>query len=272
VLQLDVATRAIVADATEALIGHTHVDALSYGLANALVPELADVSVLDLRLEHDRVWRILGGSRDPSEADLNRHAVLGILPPPDVAGSPLLRVMDEGRVLAHGELGGGGALHTSHAVLATPLFDGDAVIGVLSLVTFGRHDRYGRNELTATEEIGDRFVRALLAVRALESARRTAQESASYRELMSDTVRTLEAGLTDMKLDVESLRAENLAMRAMLESSSYEPGTDSSQPSVPLARDNPPAPTPMLDDGAIADVRPRRGRRDTLPRITVPLT
>lgn len=270
-VQLDATSRTIIADATESLIGHTHLDALSHAIANALVPTLADVSVIDLALEHGRFWRVLGGSRDPFEADANRSAVLAILPPPDKTQSPLVRVMDEGRVLAHGELGSGNEAHASHAVLAVPLFADDVVMGVLSLVTFGRHDRYGRAELTVAEEIGDRLVRAMTAVRTLEAARRTAQEAESYRELMGDTVRTLEAGLADLKREAEVLRAENAAMRAMLEALDRVASDDpNSSGSLPTREQQQPA-TPVRDATPSMDAQPRRAKRAVSQAFSAPM-
>lgn len=211
---LEVEAVRFLSDATGVLIGHRHADSLAYAAATAAVPSLATVAVID-RISPTGSTRVIAGSSNPANDDAHRRAVGTILPPPLTPGSPLAAVASAGRVLARAEMSEAALEAEDFSMLCVPVVGSERILATLSLVTFGRHDRYGRPELALAEEFAERLGRALDAVEALTIARDAAQSAAAHREVLQHSVSSLEKGLSELKEASVALIAENAALRAM---------------------------------------------------------
>lgn len=210
---LDAEAIRFLSDASAVLLTSRHTDALLQGAASAMVPRLAHIAMIDLHVTDVRTARSFAVSSNPQKDDADRRVLSELLPPPTVPASPLGAVLRQGKVLSRGELGTGSQEAGTYSLLALPVAADDSIVASLSLLWFGRHDRYGRPELALLEEFAARLGHALTAVLALQSAREAAQSAVAYKELLLDSVRALETGITQLKDEVTTLRAENLALR-----------------------------------------------------------
>ncbi len=210
---LDAEAIRFLSDASAVLLTARHIDTLLQGAASATIPRLAHIAMLDLRVGEARTTRSFAVSSNPEKDELDRRVLSELLPPPTVRTSPLAAVLAHGKVLSRGELGTGAQDAGTYSLLALPVVANDEIVACLSLLWFGRHDRYGRPELAVLEEFAERLGHALSAVTQLQMARETAQSAVAYKELLLDSVRSLESGITQLKAEVTALRDENAALR-----------------------------------------------------------
>lgn len=201
------------AQATEALIGHRHLDALGVAALRALTPTHADAAMLDLRTDDGSGLRLHSQTTEPG-ADERARAFLGaLLPPVSNERSPLVAVIEQGKTLARGEIGDGPSEFATYSLLCLPLSAGDGPKGALTLLTVGRHDRYGRRELALLREYGARLERALGATWSLERTRSELRALQAHRAVIEDAGRTVERLVIELRDEVAGLKAENAALR-----------------------------------------------------------
>lgn len=204
------------ADISGALVGHVHMDALAHAAVNAVARTLGDVAVLDVLLPDGRASRVTSGAPDPARGEWVRQQTALLVPPALTPGSILRAVLQEGRVVVRGELGNGGD-DASFSLASLPVRSDDAVIAALSVVAFGRHDRFGRLSLAALECAADRLASAMNAVRFTEDTEGRRLALAGAMDVQRDTTQTLERSLTDLREQVALLQAENALLRLQLE-------------------------------------------------------
>jgi GAF domain-containing protein len=151
-----------------------------------------------------------------------------------------------------GELGDSARDQDTYSLLSLPVLSDEVVLGALSLITFRRHDRYGRAELAVLEEYAARAGRAIRIVLDLEQLRRDAREAISHREIQHDTIRALEGGVAALRDEVRLLRAENAALRAPRDEQGNGAGSLAADVPATVATDERPSPP----DRASAPDRP----------------
>jgi hypothetical protein len=240
------------AEITGALVGHVHLDALAHATVNAVAATVGDVAVLDILLSDGRASRVTSGAPDPARAEAVRQQTALLVPPVMTPGSVLHAVLREGRMVVRGELGSGGD-DASFSLAALPVRGEQAVVAALSVVAFGRHDRFGRLPLAALEQAADRLALAIDAVRHAEETEGRRLALAGAMDVQRDTTQTLERSVTDLREQVALLQAENALLRLQLEPP--QPPT-----SLSVA---PPMPGPLVPPLAVVATsgpRPRGGR------------
>jgi hypothetical protein len=226
------------ADAALQLVGHLHVDAASAAVARGAVGYLADVAAIDTVRDHGQVARQYSRTEAPREDAVLSERLAQLAPPFGADGSVLGRVLSEGRMVMRGEVGSDGAGHDSYSLIVLPVPGPDGVLAALTLVSIGRADRFGRAELRWLEAYAKHAGRALAAAQAHERTEAARMTAASHRDVLESTSRVLERSLAEVREELESLRAENAALRVL--ATSAERPDDMRDVLIP------PAPSPVL--------------------------
>lgn len=222
--------------ASAELVGLLHVDAAAAAAARGAVGTYADVVAVDTAGDLGQVGRKYSRSDAPAEDAMLIERLEALVPPFGRDGSPVERVLREGRTVLRGEVGA--SVADSYSMLMLPAYGPDGLVAAITLATFGQAERYGRTEVRVLEEYARRVGHAIAAAAMHERTEAARMMAASHRDVLEATGRSLERSLADASEELVTLRSENAAMRVLL--AAYERGDEAASPAP-----SPPQPVPV---------------------------